>query len=338
MYPSKKSARAVFVKNQIDDIANVGIDFLRVVKTKKARIFYLTFFLKSIFYLLFSSYDVIHAHYGFHSAFFPALIKRRPLVISFHRGDALDEPRRNWLYCKSQKFVVRRSDHLIAVSDEIKQALIHDLGATEDRVSIVSCGINTSVFTPLDKIEIREKLGISQDCKMVLFVGQLIRRKGLDIVLECARRMRDVTFFIIGEGKFLKEEILKTENCVFVGKVPNDEIPQWMNAADVFFLPSRSEGTPLVFSEALSCGLPAVVSDVGGCSAVVADTDLAKYVVAPDDVETFHERLSELMENPSQRKEVGKEGRDIILNKFAGKKIAQDIKDIYLKVCKNKNI
>ena len=331
MYPSDDSYFGIFVKRQIESLENIGIDIKKVAKTTENRCAYVPFVLKSTFFSLFNNCDLVHAHYGFHSALLPAIIKRKPLVITFHRGDALDEPFRNKLYCKLQKFVVSRADFLIAVSSEIKEALIEHLGARSDKVSVITCGVDTRAFLPLEKKIKRVALGIPENSKVVLFIGNLNHRKGVDLLLECAKRMQETYFILIGEGNIRAG----TKNCRIVDPQPNHELTKWYNVADVFLLPSRSEGTPVVILEALSCGIPVVASKVGGIPDLIKD-GATGYLIEPGDVDTLEERMRDLLQNPEKRRQMGLQARKNIIENYDSFKIAERIKQVYEKVLSNK--
>jgi len=325
MYPGDKNSYfGIFIKHQIEDLKNEGIEIIKVVKTRKTSFAYIPFILKSIFYLLFSSYDLVHAHYGFHSALFAAIVKRRPLIITFHGTDALKEPLRNNLYYELQRFVISRSDHTIAVSNEIKNVLTSNLGADPNKMSIINCGVNTSIFRPLNKANVRKKLGISEDAKVVLFAGSLSYPKGIDLIFKCAWHMSDVTFILVGDGA------LKTDfkNCKFAGARPHSEMPMWMNAADIFALPSRSEGTPVAVLEALSCGIPVIASEVGGNSDVIKDGQTG-YLVPVNNLDIFQRKVRDLLNNEAARHIMGRQGKRDAIEKFDSRKVAKRIKKIY---------
>lgn len=324
MYPRKNSDFGIFIKRQVEQLEKDGIKIIKVVKTRKTHFAYVPFVSKSIFYLLFRTYDLVHGHYGFHSALFPAVIKRKPLVITFHGSDALKEPLRHKVYRSLQKFIISRSDNIIAVSDEIKNVLMSNLNADPNRISIISCGVDTSVFVPLEKMDVRRKLGIAENAKVVLFAGSLSYSKGVDVMFECAQRMPDVLFILVGDG-LLKTDI---KNCKFPGACPHEEMPKWMNAADIFVLPSRSEGTPVVILEALSCGIPVVASRIGGCPDVIRDGQTG-YLIPVGDVDMLQRKVRDLLNDNVNRNLMGKRGRKDMVEKFDNKKIAQRIKRIY---------
>jgi len=330
MYPLKEPYFGIFVKRQIESLEKIGIQIIKVAKAKKSRCAYLPFLFKSFYYLLSTSYDLIHAHYGFHSALIPALVKRTPLVITFHRGDALEEPFRSYVYCNLQRFVVSRADFLIAVSSEVEDTLIRHLGAQRNKIRVITCGVDTNLFRPLDKARLRRQLGIAENSKVVLYVGKLSHRKGIDVLMECAKRIPEAYFVIVGEGQIKANR----ENCRFVGAQSNDTLPTFYNVADIFLLPSRSEGTPVVVLESLSCGVPVIASRVGGIPDVIRDGETG-YLVEPEDVNTFEKRLRELLCNPKKLQQMGALGRKDMVEKFDDIKIAGRIKHIYEEIFNN---
>jgi len=323
MYPDKNPAFGPFIKQQIESLEDIGVEVIRVVKSKKTLLTYVPFLIKSIYFLLFKSYDLVHAHYGFHSALIPSIIKKRPLVITFHRGDALNEPFRNKVYFKLQRFVVARSDYLIAVSSEIKDALVNILGADPDKISVIPCGVDTNIFFPLDKNKNRKELDISVNSKIILFIGQLTHRKGVDLLQKCANRIPEATFILIGGGTFNSH----SANVTAVGSQPNHILPKWISSADIFFLPTRSEGTPVVVLEALASGTPVVVSSVGGIPDLVKDGETG-YLVESEDIDMFEKGLRDLLEHPEKCRKMGLQGRKEMVESYDTCKVAAKINNI----------
>ncbi len=329
-YPSATHQGGIFVANQVKCLSALKLSIVTIVRKGLKFWTYLPFWLRNFLYLLSGKYDLVHAHYGFHSALIPAMVKRRPLVTTFHGSDALTEPLRNRLYFLMQKFVVSRSDHIIAVSNEVKDVLVCRLKADPSRISVISCGVDTSFFAPATKADARKELGIDEGEKVVLFVGHVTYGKGIDVLRKCARLMPDVTFVVLGKGTFEDG----TENCRVVGNHPNDQIPRWINGADVLILPSRSEGTPIVLMEALSCGVPVVASRVGGIPDLVKDGQTG-YLVEKDDVETFERKLRELLADPDKCRRMGRQGRKDMVENYDGLRIAERIEQVYDKVLAN---
>ena len=312
MYPSARSHLGIFIKQQVEDLENEDFCITKVVKNREGVAPYLPFILKNIFYLLFSSYDIVHAYYGFHSALFAAVIRRKPLVITFVGSDALKEPLRNKIYRTLQRFVVSRSDHIIAVSNQIRDVLIFDLGADPDRISLIKFGVDFGLFRPIPQIEAREKLGFPLDKKLVLFPSSPKRsEKRFDIFNKAVERLQN-------ENRNILAIILSNDGR------PYCEIPLVMNACDVLVLTSDSEGSPTVIKEAMACNLPIVSVDVGDVAEVIKDVSNC-YICKQDPID-IAERVRLVLNNG-----IRTTGRDNI-NHLSSEKTARRIIGLYQEV------
>lgn len=320
MYPARDCSFGVFVKHQVDALRENGVEVLTVARKKNTIPAYGPFLFKTILRLLFHSYDVVHAHYGFHSALVPAILKRRPLVVTFHGSDALLETRRNPLYFRLQKFVVARADRLIAVSSEVEGELTKALGADSSKVSLVPCGVDSDAFRPLDRGACRELSKIDPEQKVAIFVGRLEERKGLDILFQAAERLPEVLFLLIGEGPLDSGP----SNCRFLGARPNSAIPTLLCAADAFVLPSRSEGTPVVVLEAMACGLPVVATRVGGIPDLIRDW-VNGFCVEAGDAAALTDRLHTLLSDRKTARQMGSRARDEVVAAYDRMKIADRV-------------
>jgi glycosyltransferase involved in cell wall biosynthesis len=168
---------------------------------------------------------------------------------------------------------VLRADLVIAVSRHLADRVV-DLGADPSRVQVVYNAIDVEAFRPGDRRESRERLGLDPGVPIVLFVGNLVRVKGAEVLVEaCARMARSGQSFechLIGQGPLrprLEKQIADAglSRCVHLrGSVPNDRLPDWYRSATVVTLPSYSEGLSNVLLEAVACGTPFVASRVGG--------------------------------------------------------------------------
>ena len=355
MYPKGNSYFGSFIKEQVEASEKKGIEIIKAVRTSKNRLGYFPFFLHSVYCLLLEGYDLVHAHYGFHSAL-PALIfKRAPLIVTYHRGDVLEEPNRNLIYCWLQRLTVKRASHIIAVSQEIKDVLVSQLGADENKVSVISCGVDTDVFKPYkDKKELRKELGLPEGKPIILFPGPLSYRKGIDILYQCASLLPDVLFVLIGDTRFSVFGFRFSaihDNCILVGPKLHFEVPKWLNVADIFFLPSRSEGMPVSLLEALSCGIPAITSSVGGIPEIIKDGENGILIPIPlslralpldnigravrsclptENISLIVSKITELLESREKREFMGKKARESI-KRFDQQEITDKIKKVYKK-------
>jgi len=260
MYPGKNSHLGIFIKQQVEQLEAEGLEIIRVVKNRKGSFAYFPFILKYIVCLLFNSYDIIHAYYGFHSALPAAIIKRKPLIITFVGSDALREPSRNSVYRILQRFVVTRADHIIAVSNQVRNVLIDELGGKFNKISLISFGVDFDLFKPIPREIARRQLGLPFNKKLVLFPSSPKRiEKRFDIFKKAIELLQEDSHDI--------SPVILSNN----GR-PYSEVPLVMNACDVLVLTSDSEGSPTVIKEAMACNLPIVSVDVGDVGEMIKNT------------------------------------------------------------------
>ena len=150
--------------------------------------------------------------------------------------------------------VLQAADAVVTVSRDLK-ARVLDLGICPDRVHVVYRGIRTDLFSPGDRLEARRRLGIPAEARVLLWVGRLVSVKGIDVLLNACStlRGRGVGFrlYLIGEGPLRRSLESESSNrdlsdvVSFVGPRPQDQLPDWYRAADVFVNGTRVEGRVL---------------------------------------------------------------------------------------------
>lgn len=165
------------------------------------------------------------------------------------------------------------ADAVIAVSQDLARRMT-DAGIGSNKIRVVYDGIDPTVFVPGDRQDACRRLGLPHHLPLILFVGNLLPVKGLDVLLDaCVRLTRAGLSYrchLIGQGPLRAklERDVRTiglgDHVRFMGTIPNNELPDWYRAARVLALPSRSEGVPNVLLEATACGTPFVASRVGG--------------------------------------------------------------------------
>ena len=180
------------------------------------------------------------------------------------------------------KYFTRRcvleADKLLTVSEELKNQAIA-LGVPSGKIQTIINGCDTSIFHPADRAEARRELKLEQDAEVVLFVGHLIRTKGLrellDATAELAPKRPRLKVIVVGEGNLAEELSGNAEKLglasrfILVGSSGRKEVARWMAACNLLCLPSYSEGCPNVVLETLSSNRPVVATNVGGIPEVV---------------------------------------------------------------------
>jgi len=197
-----------------------------------------------------------------------------PYFVKVHGSDVNRLDKGHILLAQSLD-VVNKASKVFSVSEGLKHKLV-TLGAPSNNVSVIRNGIDKKIFTPCSVSDARKKLSILDNSKIILFVGNLKREKGLGELLHAFKNVRnslpgaDVDLYLIGEGPFKAEIRQKAfDNGLidfvhFLGKKLPSDIALWMNAANLLCLPSYSEGLPNVVLEALSCNTPVVATDIDG--------------------------------------------------------------------------
>jgi glycosyltransferase involved in cell wall biosynthesis len=187
---------------------------------------------------------------------------------------------------------LRQADHVFAVGSVLVTRAVA-LGAPADRVSNFLAGVDLDHFGPGDRDNARRQLGLEHAGPLLLWIGSMVPVKATERLLEAAAELSKeypgLSVALIGSGPregALRAQVAAApslgERVRFVGAVDHAALPDWFRAADLFVLPSRSEGVPNVLLEALTSGLPFVASDVGsirdllpfGASRVVAEGDV----------------------------------------------------------------
>ena len=251
---------------------------------------------------------VLHAQWtisGF-IAWLGAWPGRVPVVLTVRGSDL--KVMHTGLLARVHAFTYARVARVLAVSDDIA-ATLRANGVGADRVQMIPNGVDES-FHPADREAARLQLGLPSDVTILLFVGMLVPVKGLDVLLTALARVQTPCHCVlVGDGEERQAlarqaiELGIEERVQLVGARAHDEIPTWMAAADLFVLPSRSEGRPNVVLEAQACGLPVVATRVGGTPELVCP-DTGR-LVAAEDADELTEALSELLGSESLRRQLG---------------------------------
>ncbi len=223
-------------------------------------------------------------------------------------------------------------------------------GADPPRVTVVPCGVDTSLFTPRPKAEARAFLGLPPDQRLVLFVGRIERLKGIDTLIRAMGLVLQrhpewkghVALSIVGGQpddspavrsvemerlRALREELGLTDLVAFLGAKSQDTLPHYYSAAEMVVVPSHYESFGMVALEAMACGAPVIASKVGGLSLIVQDR-LTGYLVPERDVMSLAEKIELLLDDPSLGQAIGVQATDWA-RRFRWPAVANRIIELY---------
>jgi len=268
--------------------------------------FYLTpmLFLGTITFMLRNNtrVNIIHAH-GFNAAFvakFVAKIFKKKGVASTH---AIYNLRERPLLAKLVKWVLS-SFNTVLVLSEASRAELENIGLNKNRLRTYTHWIDQMMFRPLDKQDCKKKLKLD-DKFVVLYVGRLSEGKGVRLLIRVAGRFgkvkNDINFVFVGHGQLHSEvesAARNLENVKYLGIITGNMLAEVYNAADLFVLPSVvDEGFGRVVPEALSCGIPVIVTRKGGIPEAVGPQ--VGILVEPD-VNIISETIISLYNSPEK--------------------------------------
>lgn len=307
-------------------------------------------------------FDVIHANLPLVPSFAIPKDASKALVCAVHstwKGEAIvtkrDNPknlnpneksmlRYNFLLRSYEKKLMNHSDALIAVSKYTVDELTELYGIDEKKIHVIYNGVDVQKFKPRpDRAELRREFGLEDEKKIVLFVGRLYHRKGLEILLRSIplvlQEFSDVKFVISGKGFKEKEESLRNlakqldieDHVTFMGYVPDEKLPNLYSASDIFVLPAIYENFPFAILEAQATGLPVISTKVGGIPEFLVDNENG-FLIDPGDSAQLTQRVLALLQYPKLAKEMGMRGRKLIEEKFSWRLITNQVIDLYHKL------
>lgn len=286
-------------------------------------------------------YDIIHIQtsggmFSFISAITGTIISQilnKKLVITFHYSKVREFITK---YKPIFQFVLDRSNKFILVSNKQKEAIFSEFEGISKKIIVIPNGFKSDLFYHDDMQKCRRTLNLPENKKIILTVGNLLPIKGhkdlIDAISKIIGVKNNILSIIIGEGDLhsnIKWHIHSLDLDIYViitGAKSNNEIPLWMNAADLFVLPSLNEGNPTVMFEALGCGTPFVGTKVGGVPEIIT-SDTYGLLVEPGNPEDLADKILIALEREWDREAIRK-----YAEQFTWENIANDIISIYKQV------
>lgn len=300
-----------------------------------------------------NNFDIIHIHeiwhYPHYIAYRAAKKAGKPYVITIH--GALDPWCLNYKSFKKkiyslliQKRILKESNVIHAITNEEVRQIENFI--SNKKITMIPNGINPEDFTNLPFRKELEKLYPKLIGKKVLFfLGRIHPKKGLDLLVKVfgiiTRERDDVRLLIAGpdsDGYEAKvKQILEKERTldkvIFTGMLKDQNKLVALGGADIFILPSYSEGFSMAILEAMISKLPVIITSQ--CNFPEVDEYKAGIVIEPDSKQ-FVEALNTLLSNSKLCKKTGENGRKLVLEKFTWNKIADKMIQVYAEIINRK--
>jgi glycosyltransferase involved in cell wall biosynthesis len=242
--------------------------------------------------------DVVFAHFLFPAGAAGALAARAagaPLVVMAHGQDVANLGRIPGVTVAT-RWVLRRSSAVIANSRWLADRLTEKIPAAEPKIEVADCGVDLDAFSPRPAGEARAALGWDGDGPAYLCVGSLIERKNVQRLADAFAALGRGRLAFVGDGPE-RAKLEGQSGVTFAGRVPQEDVPQWVAACDVLCQPSLSEPFGQATLEAMAMERSVVATKVGGPPEFV--TPEAGVLVDPEDTDALVSALEEVAGMPS---------------------------------------
>lgn len=186
---------------------------------------------------------------------------------------------------------------VICVSTKNKEESISLGLTTEEKCFVKPNAVNSELFRKLDKEGCRKKLGLPLDAFIISFVGSFIERKGANRVAAAIKSLSGAPVYSIFAGRGNVEP--DCENILFTGSLRHEDIPEYLNASDVFVLPTLAEGCCNAIVEAMACGLPIISSNRPFNWDVLNDSN--SIMIDPENIDEIAEAIRALRDDKHLR-------------------------------------
>ena len=301
--------------------------------------------------------DIVHTHASKAGAIgrLAAANANVPIVVHTYHGHVFHgyfNAFKTKIYKMIERWLAGKSNGIVAISDEQKADLVNEHHiCKEEQVKVIPLGFDLDKFR-LARIEkrseIRDRYEIKENELAIAIIGRLAPIKNHDLffkVLEKvqAKTTKTLKVFIVGDGlekdrlKSLAEQFTECKNVeiVFTSWIQN--IAEFNACLDLVCLTSINEGTPVSLIEAQASGVPVVTTDVGGVRTVIKDGETG-FVVPPNNVEQFSEKLLELIENENIRLKMSQNGWDHVKDKFHYQTLVSNMEEYYLELLEKHHV
>ncbi|MFL6624830.1 MAG: glycosyltransferase family 4 protein [Sulfurifustis sp.] len=304
-------------------------------------------------------YDVVHANF-WTSGVVAMTLKRAiglPFAVTFHalgrvrrrhQGEADRFPEERAEY---EERIIAAADCVVAECAQDREDLLELYDADPAKIRIVPCGFDTTEFWPIDRRLARREVGFDPDERIVLQLGRLVPRKGIDIAVRAlARLARDhrvnARLVIVGGETdepcpMANPEIARltdvanaediAERVTFTGRRPRNVLRYYYNAADVFVTTPWYEPFGITPVEAMACGVPVIGSAVGGIKTTVRHGRTG-FLVPPHDPDALAARIAEIFRDADAARRMGVAGRERALRHFTWSQVAERMEAVYARV------
>lgn len=305
--------------------SGVDVALLARPQFSKSKISTGVFYARSLFRLPREGVDLIHGH-DIHVGAVLRLyhhLSKVPSVLTVHSSIFLETYKK---YPGFYRGMFNNQKAIITTSSELRDACS---AVTDTPVHYIPNGVDTEQFRPGRSDFARRAFGIPEDSRIILTTRRLDRKNNVIALAEAfdALKTENTHLVIVGDGEQRSAiESLKNPRIHIAGFVRNDSIPDYLNSADVFAIPSLYEATSISCLEAMACGLPVIVTNVGGLPDLIDGNG----IICEPNKESLRGALETMLEK--DRTHMGEKSRTIAEGKFSWERITKHYLKLYASV------
>jgi glycosyltransferase involved in cell wall biosynthesis len=233
------------------------------------------------------------------------------------------EKRKVGFATRYEEIIFRYARQIVVTTPSMRDDIIARQPEIGNRVTVIPNFVDTVLFFPHINM---------QQPREIVYVGRISPEKNLSSLLFAMHTL-NASLTLIGSGPLettLRQQFATLgERVRWIGNVPNDEIPAYLQNASLFVLPSQFEGHPKALLEAMSCGLAVLGTDVPGIRDLIHHNETGW--LCPPDVNSLHAAIEHLLANPTLRSRLGCNARQYVLENFSLDRIVKMELDLMLK-------
>jgi len=240
------------------------------------------------------------------------------------------------------------SDLIITPAFEVSSSLRKWFFLKPNKIATIFNGVDTNHFKPDQTAKLRFLYKYPQLAgqKIILFMSHITQQKGLHLLLyvlpSLITRENDVSLFVVGGGDFLDDakkmafQLGINNRVIFTGMVDTELLPDYINASDIFVLPTlRKEGLPLSILEAMACKIPVITTNIGGNPSVVKN-GVNGILIPPGNINELEKNLILLLRDKNLSDQLAENGYHIAKQKFSSEKMLDHYESLMINLIERK--
>jgi len=316
------------LKESLESYTDIKTDLIYIPPLFEKTPFLLPFYLKFIRKINLSKYNLIHANAEFGHFF---RTKGRPLFVTVHHI-VFDDRYQKYTSLLQKLFhyfwikpnlsrTLRIADRVIAVSNYTKNQTVKYFRVSPQKIEVIHNGIDIEKFKPVSN-----KIKNTNEIRL-LFVGNLIKRKGVDLLPKIMNKLEDEYVLYYTSG-LRTRNIFQHKRMFSLRKLTQEELIKEYNKCDILLLPTRLEGFGYAVAEAMACGKPVVTTNCSSLPEIVKNGENG-FLCEMNNVDDFVEKIKILEGNKKLREKIGKVNRRKIVQNFSLEKMVKRYTKLY---------